>query len=90
MVLTNAQRQALYRERRKAEALGHINRYGEKIARAREAIARIDAGMTHHTASGNEPMRDCTAEYRAEKEDQIKMYEGFARIWERGSAEGAE
>ena len=94
MVLSNKERQARYREGLKARAAlrptteadrdfarKRIASYEAQLATARAAIARIDKGMTFHSASGREPMRDVTAEYRADQERRVELFEDLIRLW---------
>lgn len=83
MVLSNAERQARFRKRKEAEALARIERYRVARDAALEVIRKIDSGWRFSCAEGNQPMTDYTAQYRAEKEREAKMYEDFAAMWEK-------
>jgi hypothetical protein len=60
-----------------------IARYQEERARALETLAQIDGGMTFHQASGTEPMRDVTAERRADKEAQVVQLAALIDAYEK-------
>lgn len=79
MVLSNAERQARYRARRREDALECISRYEASRAKALAWIARIDGGVRHYEAEGNAPWRDCTDELR---EEQVRHVEMFTRLIE--------
>lgn len=95
MVLTNKERQARYRENLKAKAAAarplteadrdfarkRIASYRKEQSSARAAVARIEGGMRFFSASSDEPMRDVTAEYRADQERRIEMFDDLIRIW---------
>lgn len=83
MVLSNAERQARFRQRKIEEARTRIDRYRADRDAALEVIRKIDNGWSFSCAQGNEPMRDYTQEYRAEKEREAKMYEEFAAMWQK-------
>jgi hypothetical protein len=59
-----------------------IARYREERAKALETLAEIERGMTFHQASGNEAMRDVTAERRADKEAQVVQLAALIEAYE--------
>lgn len=81
MVLSNAERQARFRQRKSELAQAQINRYRARIDAALEWIAKIDAGQRHYTATGLEPLRDYTDELRAEKVAEVEMFENLIKVW---------
>ena len=86
MVLSNAERQARFRERQKLHAQEQIARYIARRDSALEWISNIDAGQRHFMARGNEPLRDYTDELRAEKVAEAQMFENLMKIWAKDAA----
>jgi len=66
-----------------------LQRYRDKIASAQKALAEIESGqVTYHSARGNEPMRDVTAEYAAGQTALIEAIERLIRTYEAQDAQG--
>ncbi len=83
MGLSNAERQARLRARRKAEALQRISQCERLRDQALVRVAMIDVGQRHYTVMGDTELRDCTAELRAEKLDEARLYQEFIQLWRR-------
>jgi hypothetical protein len=85
MVIDNVERQRRYRARQKALRdwdLARVRDYRRKRDAAQRVVDQIDAGMRFEQGLGDGPMRDVTAERRAEKIEEVKFFEGLARRWE--------
>lgn len=87
MGLTNAERQARLREKRKAEALQRINECGRLRDKALVYVAMIDMGQRYYTAKGDRELCDYTDELRAEKLNEARQYQEFIHIWRRDAGQ---
>lgn len=83
MVLSNAERQARFRARKRQDALDRIARYERDREQALDWVRRIDSGWRHYCAEGSAPLRDYTNELRAEKVREAALYEEFIALWRR-------
>ena len=81
MALSNSERQARYRWRKRAEALDRIRCYEAMRKKALDWVKAIDSGQRHYTAIGSAPMRDCTDELREEQCREAQMFESFIELW---------
>lgn len=70
------------REALAGQAARMVARYDRSIEVARATLKRIDRGMKFFEAQGSEPMREVTAQRRAETVDAIAAAQDARRLWQ--------
>lgn len=80
MVLSNAERQARFRQRRKDQLQESIDRCLAQRDAALAWVSEIDGGQKHYSAVGASGMREYTDELRAEKVAEAEAFENMANV----------